>query len=279
MIELPEAVNLAGQIKKHLTGKTVVKVTAGKSPHGFAWFSSEPAGYHSKLVKKTITGTNAYGGMMEIVLGKMRLVFNDGTNLRFFTKDAKLPDKHQLHIEFDDSSSFICSVQMYGGMILLDDKDKDEGYYLSSKTKISPVSKENTEDYFFELMNGVKPNYSIKAFLATEQRFPGLGNGVLQDILFNAKINPRRKIETLTSKEKKAVYKNVKQTLNQMISGGGRDTEKDIFGNTGGYKTILSTKTKALPCPVCGDTIIREAFLGGNVYFCPTCQKYDKEKK
>ena len=68
MIELPEAVNLAGQIKKHLTGKTVVKVTANKSPHGFAWFNSEPAGYHTGLVKKTITGTNAYGGYTHSVV-------------------------------------------------------------------------------------------------------------------------------------------------------------------------------------------------------------------
>jgi len=64
-----------------------------------------------------------------------------------------------------------------------------------------------------------------------------------------------------------------------MVQRGGRDTEKDIFGSPGGYKTILSAKTKTMPCPVCGDIIIREAFLGGNVYFCPTCQKYDKGKK
>jgi len=61
----------------------------------------------------------------------------------------------------------------------------------TSKTKIGPLSDENTEDYFFSLMDGVKQTYSIKAFLATEQRFLGLGNGVLQDILFNAKVHPQ----------------------------------------------------------------------------------------
>lgn|GEM_PF-2077218 len=30
-----------------------------------------------------------------------------------------------------------------------------------------------------------------KAFLATEQRIPGLGNGVLQDILWTARIHPK----------------------------------------------------------------------------------------
>ncbi len=270
MIELPEARHLAGQIKDSLLGKTVMNVTANKSPHKFAWFHGDPNSYHAKLTGKQITDTNAYGGMPEIVLEDMRLVFCDGTNVRFFAQGEKLPDKYQLHIEFDDCSSLVCSVQMYGAMWVMD--DDGEGYYFSSKTKISPLSEANTEDYFFGLMNGVKQSYSIKAFLATEQRYPGLGNGVLQDILFNAKVNPRRKLAAMTQSEKEAVYQSVKQTLSEMLDGGGRDTEKDIFGCPGGYRTKLSAKTKDCPCPVCGSDIIREAFLGGNVYWCPICQ-------
>ena len=276
MLELPESRRLAEQIKEHLLHKTVMNVTANKSPHKFAWFCGDPAGYHEKLSGKHITGTNAYGGMAEIVLGNLRLVFCDGTNVRYFSGGEQLPPKHQLHIEFDDFSSLICSVQMYGAMFLMDSGSKDEGYYLSSKTKISPLAEENTTDYFFSLMEQVKQTYSIKAFLATEQRFPGLGNGVLQDILYNAKIHPRRKLESLNDSEKTAIYSSVKHTLFDMTAQGGRDTEKDLFGCPGGYKTKLSAKTKHLPCPVCGNGIVREAFLGGNIYFCPECQPLKK---
>jgi len=45
-------------------------------------------------------------------------------------------------------------------------------------------------------------NKSIKFLLATEQRIPGLGNGVLQDILFKAKIHPKRKVADLSEKNK-----------------------------------------------------------------------------
>jgi len=276
MIELPESLRLAEQIEENLLGKIVMNVSANKSPHKFAWFSGDPALYHEKLAGKAVTGANSYGGLAEVVFDDLSLVVGDGTNIRFYAQDEKLPDKHQLHIEFDDFSSIICSVQMYGAMWLISGEGWFEGYFHSSKTKISPVSDENTEEYFFGLMNSVKQNYSIKAFLATEQRYPGLGNGVLQDILFNAKVHPRRKLETLTQNEKEAVYHSVRQTLLEMITGGGRDTEKDIFGCPGGYKTKFSAKTKEQPCPVCGDTIVREAFLGGNVYFCPTCQPYKK---
>jgi formamidopyrimidine-DNA glycosylase len=274
MIEFPESRYLAEQINEHLQGKSVMNVEANKSPHKFAWFHGDPEGYHDKLTGKSITGTNAYGGMTEILFkaggGEMRLVFSDGVNIRYFAPGEVLQTKHQLCVEFDDFSSLVCSVQMYGGLFLMDTEGEENPYYLSSKTKISPLSEENKEDYFFGLMNGVKQNYSIKAFLATEQRFPGLGNGVLQDILFNVKVHPRRKLETLTYQEKEAVYQSVKQTLFEMTASGGRDTEKDVFGCPGGYKTKLSAKTKDNPCPVCGDAIIREAFLGGNVYFCLT---------
>ncbi|MZP54386.1 MAG: endonuclease VIII, partial [Bacteroidales bacterium] len=41
----------------------------------------------------------------------------------------------------------------------------------------------------------------------------------------------------------------------------------------GKYKTLLSKNTANKPCPVCGDTIRKEAYLGGAVYYCPSCQK------
>lgn len=283
MIEFPESRNLAIQIKEQLLGKTVANVEANRSPHKFAWFHGDPEGYHDLLANKSITGTNAYGGMVEIVfdsgVNKIRLVLNDGINIRYLITGEKLPVKHQLCLTFDDLSSLVCTVQMYGGLFLMDASTVENGYYISSKTKISPLSEENNTGYFFGLMDQVKLNYSVKAFLATEQRFPGLGNGVLQDILWHAKLHPRRKLDTLTQAEKQALYRSVKQTLSEMVASGGRDTEKDIFGCPGGYKTRLSVKTKDSPCPECDDIIVREAFLGGNVYFCPTCQRYEKRGK
>ena len=121
-------------------------------------------------------------------------------------------------------------------------------------------------------MDGAKSTLSIKALLATEQRIPGLGNGALQDILFNACIHPKTKLEALSQAEKTSLFGSVKQTLLDMTFKGGRDTEKDLFGNAGGYPTILSSKTLDKPCPRCGVTIVRQAYLGGNVNFCPTCQ-------
>jgi formamidopyrimidine-DNA glycosylase len=108
--------------------------------------------------------------------------------------------------------------------------------------------------------------------LEAEQRIPGLGNGVLQDILFLARIAPRKKLQTMSDSELFALFQSVKSTLADMTQKGGRNTEKDMFGSEGGYQTLLSAKTYKNPCPVCGGPITREAYMGGNVYYCAVCQ-------
>lgn len=57
-----------------------------------------------------------------------------------------------------------------------------------------------------------------------------------------------------------------------MADNGGRDTEKDIFGNKGNYETVMSSKNKGKPCPVCGQEIIKASYLGGSIYYCAGCQ-------
>jgi formamidopyrimidine-DNA glycosylase len=112
----------------------------------------------------------------------------------------------------------------------------------------------------------------LKAALATEQRIPGLGNGCLQDILWEARLHPRCKVNALSDAELQQLYISLKLTLREMTQAGGRSTEKDLFGQPGGYQVRLCAQTKGKPCPRCGSPIVKEAYLGGSVYTCPTCQ-------
>ena len=70
----------------------------------------------------------------------------------------------------------------------------------------------------------------------------------------------------------KYIFHSIKNILAEMSRLGGRDTEKDPFGNRGRYKTILSKNTPEKPCPRCGAEIQKAAYLGGAVYWCPDCQ-------
>ena len=163
---------------------------------------------------------------------------------------------------------------MYGGLWCFKEGEFHNPYYNTARCKPSPLSDRFDGAYFDCLITAPEvQKLSAKAFLATEQRIPGLGNGVLQDILYIARIHPKRRIDTLTNDERKALFHSVKSTLKEMTIQGGRDTTKDLFGRPGRYQTKLSQATVGKPCPVCGGTILKQAYMGGSIYFCDGCQK------
>lgn len=274
MLELPEMVAMAEKMNATLKGKRIESVTANKSPHKLAWFYGEPGNYHSLLRGQMIEDAVPCGSMVEIGAGPAQLVLGEGANLRYYRAGEKLPPKHQLLIEFEDSSSLVGSAQMCGGFWAFPAGRFDNPYYLIAKRKPSPLTDEFDHAHFEALLvAGEKlESLSAKAFLATEQRIPGLGNGVLQDILWTARIHPKRNVATLSDGELDALFNSVKSVLKEMAAQGGRDTERDLFGRPGGYHTILSRNTVDTPCPVCGTLIRKAAYGGGSVYYCEACQ-------
>ncbi|HPJ03334.1 MAG TPA: endonuclease VIII [Candidatus Limiplasma sp.] len=275
MIELPEGISLAKQLNETVKGKTIANVVANASPHKFAWLSGDSAHYNALLKGKTVGETHSFGGKVEIEAEDARIAFAEGINLRYLAAGETLPKKHQLLVAFTDGSALVCTVQMYGGLWAFKEGTFDNEFYLASKQKPSPLS-----DVFdwaaFKALADEHQNKSAKAFLATEQRIPGLGNGVLQDILFNARVNPKTKVALLTEQELGALFQSVKTTLQQMADQGGRDIETDLYGNPGGYQTVMSKNGLAKPCPGCGGSIVKVAYMGGSVYYCPSCQKERK---
>ena len=274
MIELPEAAVLAGQINRKLKGRKIKNILAAHSPHKFAWYQGSPQKYRSLLKDKAIQKAVSAGGMIEIRAEDTIIALSDGAGLRYHADNKLLPAKHQLLVELDDSTFFTVSIQMYGGILCFKEGECDNKYYLTSKEKPSPLSKNFSEKYFGEIISLPElQNKSVKFLLATEQRIPGLGNGVLQDILFDAGIHPKRKVAELSAIEKEGLYSSVRKVLNEMIEKGGRDTEKDLFGNYGGYITKLSKNTAGKPCGICGSLIKKENYMGGSIYYCGNCQK------
>ena len=98
----------------------------------------------------------------------------------------------------------------------------------------------------------------------------------MQDILFKAGIHPKRKISTLNDDEKDKLLSCVISVIKKMVKCGGRDTEKDIYGNKGGYKVKMSKNSISEGCPKCGSEIVKETYLGGSIYYCPVCQPFIK---
>lgn len=275
MIELPEANNLAQQINQSLVGKTISSTIAAQSAHKFAWYNGDPADYPAILEGSTLLSARGIGMFVEITLSNCTLLFNDGVNLRLYPAAGPIPAKHQLLVNFSDGTSLSASVAMYGGVVCWEKSATyDNTYYQTALSKPSPLSDSFDEEYFQALIApAAVQKLALKAVLATEQRIPGLGNGCLQDILWSAQLHPRRKLNTLSLEENGRLFQNLKETLKAMTELGGRSTEKDLYGQVGGYQVRMCAESNGKPCPRCGTEIKKEAYMGGSIYTCPVCQK------
>lgn len=281
MLEIPESLTIAGQMNETIRGKKISEVEIAHTPHSFAWYSGEPGFYSGIMEGREIGEAAGIGSMIEVALGDYSFIVGDGANVRYFAPGEKLPEKYQTRLTLEDESSVICTVQMYGAMFLVQPEQYDNPYYIAGKSKPMPNTEEFTYGYFRHLFDDLSGTLSAKAFLATDQRIPGLGNGVLQDILLEAGLHPRQKIGCLTEGGRRKLFDAVQGTLHKMTTKGGRDTEKDFFGRQGGYQTMLSKKTVGKPCLYCGNVIQKANYMGGTVYFCPACQRirYSSQKE
>lgn len=274
MLELPEVLTLSKQIKQQLSGKTITQVFNATKSHKFTFYNLDPLELGQMLVGKTIESSRGYGIFVDFLLSdQWTLNIGDGVNARYYEAGEKIPANYQLLLTFDDDSFLVFTVAMYGWINVFKNDTYDSKYYLQSKESISPLSEAYTGKEFEKLFATAKKSLSAKALLATEQRIPGVGNGVTQDILFNTGIHPKQKVVLLSDIQKEKLFRALKETLKQMTDAGGRDTQSDLYGCQGGYSTILSAKTWKNPCPCCGGAIVKEAYLGGSVYYCPECQK------
>lgn len=140
MIELPESHVIAGQMREELSGKRILKVEADHSPHKFTFYQGDPAAYPLLLEGLEVSGARPVGGMVELLLGDMRMTFGDGVNFRLLPAGAKLPVKYQLRIEFSDHTSLVCSVQMYGAMLAFREEEQENPYYQIARQKPTPYA-------------------------------------------------------------------------------------------------------------------------------------------
>jgi formamidopyrimidine-DNA glycosylase len=280
MMELPEFHVVGKQIDETLKGKEIERVVANLSPRKWAWFKGDPASYNGRLSGKTINGAVGQDSHIDISIDNACLSITPP--LRYHEDGKDIPKKHQLLLEFTDGSVASSAIQMWGSYYLYegdeipaDDHPGDMDELRRNDWKPSPLTEDFTKTYFENMVNDEESQKtSVKGMLATKQRIPGVGNGVIQDILWKAGLHPRLPVAELNSEEVDALYRALRDVLRDMTEKGGRDTERDLFWNFGGYKTILSKNTMNDPCPSCGGKIERKSYLGGNVYFCSNCQRF-----
>lgn len=275
MIELPEAQTVARQIDADLRGKGIAAAQRGNSPHKFAFYTGSPEEYEATLVGRTICGAEAMGNHIVVAVEPdYVLALGCGGERILYHPDAQtLPKKHQLLLRFADNTYLTVSVQGWGAAQLVPREDLGARTYVDPG-RVSPLGEAFTWEHYDGLFQDLEPkdSRSIKFFCISKPGIWGLGNGYLQDILYQAHVHPRRKAADLTPDERRALFDATVDVLRRATDLGGRDTERDLHNRPGGYRPALDRRMVGEPCPGCGTPIAKIQFQGGSCYFCPDCQ-------
>jgi formamidopyrimidine-DNA glycosylase len=276
MFELPEIATLATQINETLTGKVIKQGKLGNAPHKFVWYNRTPAEFGILTRDKVIGETRAQGKWLFISLKpKLVLVLGEcGGKVLFHPAGSPLPEKYHLYLVFKDGSALTATTQMWGAMELYEKGQERNRQYIRDM-RPTPNESAFTFEYFSalidELAQGEKR--TAKGLLTQGQLIPGLGNAIAQDILFRAKLHPKRPIAEFTKAQKRQLYRMIMKTVNEAIKKGGRNDEYDLYNHPGGYRRIMDKEAMERPCPECGAKIEKIQYLGGACYFCPRCQQ------
>ena len=116
----------------------------------------------------------------------------------------------------------------------------------------------------------------IKVLIMDQKFISGIGNLYASEILFKAKIDPRRPANSLSEKEKDLLFKEIKNVLTQAIKYGGSSVVDyvKISGEKGTYAKFHQVyNRKGEKCYKCKGKIQRISLGGRGTYFCPNCQK------
>lgn len=116
----------------------------------------------------------------------------------------------------------------------------------------------------------------IKGLLLDQKVVAGVGNIYVDEALFDARIHPTRKANTLTEAEWTRLQAAIKENLAAGIEHRGTTFSlyRDVLGRKGRHQDHLKVFVQAgKPCPGgCGGKVVREKVGGRATFLCPACQ-------
>jgi formamidopyrimidine-DNA glycosylase len=118
----------------------------------------------------------------------------------------------------------------------------------------------------------------IKPLLLDQKVVSGIGNIYADEILYDARLHPRRKANTLSEDEWEALHEAIRSNLAAGIEHRGTTVRlyKDVLDRPGEHQKYLRVFEKhGEPCPGCEGEVVREKVSGRPSHFCPACQRED----
>jgi len=116
----------------------------------------------------------------------------------------------------------------------------------------------------------------IKSLLLNQHFVAGIGNIYASEILFESRINPKRRAKTLKSEEIECLHKTMMDVLKKAIQARGTSMRNYLDGRGARGKFINRIKVYGREheaCVICQTPITRIVQAGRSTFYCRKCQK------
>lgn len=280
MPELPEVETIKLGLQKYLVGHKITDVEI-LHPKVFYGEKKDVVGAKVKDIKRVGKGliielSNDYSLAIHIKLTG-QLIYRDPKVAKIPVSKIRvgtIPNKFtHLIFHLDHSALLYYNDQRRFGWVKV---------IKSNEIMELPFFKEMGPEPFKQLDEGkfekllLSSKTAIKPLLMDQKKIGGLGNIYANDALFLAKIDPRRKANSLSLDEIKKLYRSILSVLQKGLDSGGASelTFVNVLGQDGGYQNhslIYGKRDK--PCPKCGGKIHFTRIGGRGTYICLNCQK------
>jgi formamidopyrimidine-DNA glycosylase len=277
--ELPEAKILAAQMNKELKGKRIKSYSLKNCEKlQKIGFINKDTHSFDQLVNRVVESVTARGNTILVKLDqKMNLILNPeyGGEIFYHSKEGTIPEKFHVRLDFSDKTWLTVRFTSMGGMRVLKDAELPDSYVYKrdfTTAVLSPLDNDFTFERFSTLLSGC--NRALKPVLVGKDAvLVGLSNSAFQDIIYKAKLHPKRKASEMSLDEQKALYNAVKDVIQKRLQLNGKSQFLDLYQNQGRYIAEMGPNMKEKNCPVCESQIQELSLGGGKVFICPKCQK------
>ena len=195
--------------------------------------------------------------------------------IRIKKKDIVQKHDHMSMIVENNNKHFVITYndsRRFGYIDLFKKKELRE-HFLLSKIGVEPLGRELTIEY---LQNNFKKRViNIKNALIDQKIIAGIGNIYASEILYKAKINPLRKVNSLSQNDLNSIITFTKIILKKSIDVGGTTIRDHMQpdGSLGYFKQKLQVYGKTNEkCKTCNSFIVKEVISNRSTFICKHCQ-------
>ncbi|OII12402.1 bifunctional DNA-formamidopyrimidine glycosylase/DNA-(apurinic or apyrimidinic site) lyase [Curtobacterium sp. MCBA15_008] len=172
----------------------------------------------------------------------------------------------------------------FGGHV--DETDPDAVWRRSIPKQVSHIARDPLDPAFdddrFTAM-ARKRSSGIKRVLLDQGVVSGIGNIYADESLWAAKLHYDRPADRLTRADLGGLLAEVRSVLGRALEDGGTSFDAqyvNVNGQSGYFSQRLNVYgQQGKPCPRCGTTVVREAFMNRSSHRCPVCQPAPRPRR